>query len=355
MPKTLYRYLLKQNVYYLGIILASGVSVYLLIDFLDRVDNFISAGLGAGMVFRYYIYKLPLIVSQILPAVFLLSVVLQLGIMIRNREFLALRSNSISIWALVWFFVVYALLWGGAQLLFSQVLGTKGMQKTEYMWEEKVEKENLSNRSLRNIWFKEGNLFVHLQRVTPGKGRGRGVQIYKITGGEMVSSILRAKELVAKDNSWELKEVEKIYPQTHKRASQKRMKLEMNTDLQNFLRVDSEISPQSMSLFELGDLIHKLKEKGSNVERLRTVWHSKFAYAASIVVMALIGLALVTLSGNIYFLVLLSLVMVFVYYVGYVAGMGMGEGGSVSPIAGAWAPNVFLGFAALATLVYKTD
>ena len=104
------RYLVRQNLFLVGAILAVGCLLYVLMDMFDRLDDFVAAGLGLGVVLTYYAVKLPLIVSQILPVVFLLALVAQLGLMARSRELLALRAGGLPLGWLVRFVIVYGLL-----------------------------------------------------------------------------------------------------------------------------------------------------------------------------------------------------------------------------------------------------
>ena len=47
-----------------------------------------------GMVLTYFVVKMPLVISQILPVIFLLSTVIQLCIMARSRELTALQAGA---------------------------------------------------------------------------------------------------------------------------------------------------------------------------------------------------------------------------------------------------------------------
>ena len=66
----------------------------MLTDLFERLDNFIEAGLSAGMVLTYFVVKTPLVISQILPVIFLLSTVIQLCLMARNRELTLCRPGG---------------------------------------------------------------------------------------------------------------------------------------------------------------------------------------------------------------------------------------------------------------------
>ena len=93
----LFRYLTKNNAMILLPTLAVGIGLYVLTDLFERLDNFIEAGLSVGMVLTYFIVKMPLVISQILPVIFLLSAVIQLCIMARSRELTALQAGGISL------------------------------------------------------------------------------------------------------------------------------------------------------------------------------------------------------------------------------------------------------------------
>ena len=91
----LFRYLTKNNAMILLPTLAVGIGLYVLTDLFERLDNFIEAGLSVGMVLTYFVVKMPLVISQILPVIFLLSTVIQLCIMARSRELTALQAGHL--------------------------------------------------------------------------------------------------------------------------------------------------------------------------------------------------------------------------------------------------------------------
>jgi len=109
---------------------------------------------------------------------------------------------------------------------------------------------------------------------------------------------------------------------------------------------------EALSIFTLRQLISQLKESGSNVERLATAWHSKIAYAFALVVMTILGLALATVIRNIYALVTLSLVIVFLYYAVYVFGVSYAEEGIIGPFWGAWMANILFGTLGMAQILW---
>lgn len=78
------------------------------------------------MVLTYFVVKMPLVISQILPVIFLLSTVIQLCIMARSRELTALQAGGISLGVVANSMILCGIFWGGVQLGFSEYLALPG-------------------------------------------------------------------------------------------------------------------------------------------------------------------------------------------------------------------------------------
>ena len=350
---TLHRYLLRQNLYYLLLSLGAGIGIYLLIDIFDRLDDFVGAQAGVEATVLYFAAKIPLIVSQVLPAVFLLSLLAQLSIMRRQQELTALEAGGIPLSRLAVFFLVYAVFWSGLQLGFSEGLGVVGQRKSEAIWEQDVRGHAPSQRTLRDVWFKSEHFVVHMHRVTPQQKTGRKITVYVMDEDfSRIRTIHRAERFQQQTDSWVLSEVTSLKPHAFTTSAQDRLPLPLQQDLADFLAVDPKAEPESLSLWQLGHLISELRQSGSNVERLATTWHMKLAYGFSLVVMALLALGIVSASGNIYVNIPIGLTVIFVYYALFVLGGTLGEKGIVSPWIGGWLGNMVWGGAGALRLVW---
>ncbi|MDH4321762.1 MAG: LptF/LptG family permease, partial [Desulfobulbaceae bacterium] len=95
--KLLDRYLLGQFFRNVLLILTSLIAVYLLIDFFERMDNFMEAGKPLGLAVRYFLCKIPQIYDMMIPVCLLLAGVTTLGILNRQHEFVALKAAGISV------------------------------------------------------------------------------------------------------------------------------------------------------------------------------------------------------------------------------------------------------------------
>lgn len=333
------RYLVRQNLFLILLCLGAGIGVYLLIDIFDRVDNFLEAGLSVGVMAVYFAAKIPLIVSQVLPMVFMLSMVIQLGVMARNRELLALQAGGQSAWRMAKFFLAYALVFSLVQLAFSEYLGVKGLQMTSRIWKEQV-RDSGSRGLVRNLWFTEGRRIVSLGKAWPAENRAEDVEIYDMSAdGATVLDFMAARRAEVREQDWTLYGVHVLDPATFDTQERASLKLPMKRRLDAYESVNPKVNPAQIPLWRLSWVIDELRASGSNVEGLQTAWHMKWAYAFSIAALALAALAVFSFTQNIYANVFATVFVAFLFYGVHVVGGAVGQKGLATPWIGAWFGN----------------
>ncbi len=347
------RYLFKNNLLIILAILAVGITIYLLVDLFDNLDIMIDAGISFQTGLLYYAAKTPLIISQILPAIFLLAALTQLSIMSKERELVAIQAGGISMLVIVRFFIVNGILWSCLQLAFSQALGVYGENEASRIWQEEIRGRAPSQLVLEQVWFTDGNYVIHLDTVAPSTGQGEALSAYNLSeDGVSITEIVRAKHFTVKKGAWLLEDVSIFTPENFGQEVRDVYTLALNQDVADFAIIAPKAKPNTLPLWQLGQAIEKLSASGSNVEGLRTAWHMKVAYAASLLVMGLIAVAIITWRDSIYLAITLALACTFVFYVIFTVGGTLGEKGLVSPFIAAWGANIFAGGLAIMRLIY---
>lgn len=346
----LFRYLVRHNALLLLPTLAVGIGLYILTDLFERLDNFIEAGVPVRMVAYYFLVKTPLVISQILPVIFLLSTVIQLCVMARSRELTALQAGGISLAVVARAMVLCGVFWGCVQLGFSEWLGVAGERESARIWQEEVRKRNLAATVLSNIWFTEGPWIVSLGKLRPDAA-GTDFAAYEITpDGLHIKTMLEAPSFTARAGRWTLRDAVRRDPESFCSERFPELTLPLEQDPATFRLVSAGTKPQQLPLWQLGAAIEQLRASGSNVESLRTAWHMKSAYAASLVVMALLATALVSWRDNIYIATALALLCTFLYYALFTLGTSLGQRGLVPPLPAVWGANVLVAVPALLRL-----
>ena len=347
----LFRYIFLRHARLLLLIMGLGVGIYLLTDIVERVDIFIEAGSGLGLVLQYFGVRLPSIIAQILPAVFLLATVVTLCLMGHSRELTALHAGGISFATVAVILVMCGVFWGCVQFACSQFLGVQGERYSQQIWQEEVRKKDLSERTISDVWFMENGWTVSVDTLK-ADGEGTGFSAFHVRdNGVDVDVIVRAPRVKGSVNSWVLADAERTYPDDYRREEMTRLELPLHQDPELFFSTESN-NLQQLPLWQLGDAIEQLGAAGSNVDGLRTVWHGKISYAASLIVMALLGAAIVSKFSNVYIAVGVSMAGTFILYALTMFGESLGQRGALPPFMAAWGPDVLLFLVAAGRLYY---
>lgn len=342
------RYLLRQNIFLNLTILFAGTCLYLLTDLFERLEDFIDAGISVGLIATFFAMKIPMIISQILPAVFLLAFVIQLNILERTKELMALQAGGVSPFVLLRFIILYGVLWAVGQFFFAQVLGVTGDRVAGNIWQSDVRGNDTETITLRNRWLTDYRgdkaRVIHIGRAVPNQGHGSGLLVYLLDpSGVKIEEIIRAESFTIDEKYWLLKGVIKQSPASFSTVELDEFVLPIRQNLKGFQIFEKTGSkPSQLPLWELGRTIRQLEKAGSNVEALRTAWHVKLSYAASLVVMGLLALVVSRLTPNIYKAVGGALLLVFVFYSINTFCVTLGEKGLVSPVIAGWFADILL-------------
>lgn len=335
------RYLCKRNLFLLVSILFMATGIYILADLFQLMDNFWSAGLGIGSIAIYFIAKMPMIISQVLPAVFLLSVVVQLSLMNKNREDVALQAGGVSPVRMVKFVLFYGLAWALIQLVFSQALGVYGERTASQLYAKEVKGRNDDSYFIEGLWFTKTPFVVRMGKAWPNQERANEVYVYHLTAdGLGIENTYYAKSARSSKKDWILQNVEVVTPPKYSFSKEEQVALPIGQNLHAFKGYERKSSNSEMEIRDLWDNIKRLEAAGTNVEAMRTNFHSRFAYAFSIVAMGLLGLVITMRTSNIYMAVILSLICTFAYYVLNTILTTMGESGKIIPYIAVWTTNV---------------
>jgi len=336
----LFRYIFQRHARLLMLIMGLGLGLYLLTEIVERVDIFIEAEAGIVVILQYFGSRLPSIVAQILPAVFLLATVVTLCLMGHNRELTALHAGGVSFASVAGILVLCGVFWGVVQFSCAQMLGVQGARYAQQLWQE-LRKRDMSQASIPEVWFMENGWTVSVSSLRRD-GTGTGFSAFHVREGQPdIDVIIHAPSVKGSAEGWVAEHAVRLFPETYRREQLDRIELPIYEDPGLFFSTESG-SLQQLPLWQLGDAIRQLGDAGSNVEGLRTVWHGKISYAASLVVMALLGAAIVSWNSNVYIAVAVSMAGTFLMYALIMFGESLGQRGALPPMLAAWGPDALI-------------
>jgi lipopolysaccharide export system permease protein len=131
-------YLYKQFCKNFILITSALAGIYFLVDFFERMDDFMEAHKSMGLAMKYFILKVPFMVDMLQPICILLAAILTLGILNHNHELMALKAGGISVMRITAPLFIAALFCTLTAFSMAQWLLPATMAETNRIWYEEV-------------------------------------------------------------------------------------------------------------------------------------------------------------------------------------------------------------------------
>lgn len=352
----LYRYIVREISRYFGIVLVLVIGVYLAVDFIEKIDDFIEAGVPFARAFYYFLYKTPLIVAQITPVGILLATLIVFGLMSRHNEIVALKSSGVGIHYLLKPAVSVGLLASVALFGLSEIVVPLTMDKANRIWLQEVKKEKVVASREKNIWIKGERSVTNIAYFNPVEKSIAGVALYWFDDQFRLVRRVDARRGRFREGSWVL---EDAMEQTLDSASGN-YAVQFHARLQatlGFVPADLQrgaAKPEEMSIFELRRYIRKVAAEGYDATALRVDFFGKLALPLVCLIMSLVGTGIAArgrIDDGLPVSIAYGLGLVFLYWVLYSFCMSLGYGGMLPAVLAAGIANfVFLSFGLLTLL-----
>ena len=134
----LYRYILAHFIRNLGLIMASFISIYLLIDFFEKIDNFLEKGKSVALIAKFFLLNIPFIIDMMSPVCILLAGVVTLGVLNHSNELIALKACGIPLKKITRPIIAAALVCILLFLAMAQLVLPKTIAATNHIWNREV-------------------------------------------------------------------------------------------------------------------------------------------------------------------------------------------------------------------------
>lgn len=348
MMSTIHRYIYKEMGRYLVMVLASVAVLYLVVDFFEKADRFVKAGLGMDRALAFFVYNLPFVMGQIVPLGFLLAVLITFGLMGKNNEIVALKSGGVSA-----FYLMRPVLWTGFFLsvglfLFKDAVVPVTLSQANRIWVIEVKKKKLDRLRTKNIWLKERGRIIHVSLYNPRKKTIHGVTVNDLDENFRLVRRLDAEKGRFTEDGWLLLNV---LEQRLAKASgepvvhfHERFKADIQAVPEDFKQVVR--GNDEMSFRTLMDDIVAIEADGFDARSQKVDLHAKISFPLICLILALVGGG-ISLRGNrgegIFAGILIAIGIAFCYWFCHSICLSLGYGGVLPPLAAAWATNlVFL-------------
>jgi lipopolysaccharide export system permease protein len=352
------KYVVKEIIKQFCTVLIAVISIYVIVDFFEKSDNFMRAGVSFSRTLTFFLLNTPFVVSQIAPVGILLAVIIIFSLMSKNNEILALRGSGISLSSLLRPVIAVGMTTSLLLFFFADIVVPLSTAKANRIWVQEVKKKTLMTSKEKDIWIKGHRRITNIRYYNPSKNIAFGVSIVFFDKEFNLIRKIDAESGRYRNGKWIIQAVvEQVFIQKSKDPDISFLK-EKTEDL-GFVPDDLKRvikKPEEMSYKELSDYIQKIEDDGYDPTIHRVDLYAKPAYAFVCVIMCIIGAGVAVRQRHqqgIFFSITYGTIIAFFYWVFYSFCLSLGYGEMLPPLVAAWTANIVficLGFLILMTV-----
>jgi lipopolysaccharide export system permease protein len=375
------RYLIKQFSFVLLFSLTAFWVIFLVVDLVEHLDDFIDKHATLLLVVKYYLFYTPYIVILALPVAMLLACLFSLGQLARHNELTAMKSTGISLYRILSPLFVLSFLIGLLAIVFGETIIPITYQKMKEVKTVEIEKgKKEANLILRDIFVQgaDGRIF-HLSTYDAKAKMGTDVLVQRFQENRLKEEI-RAKKAQFKESGWLFQDgVEMVFSDWAESTSASSEKdtgslalpaaektgagIEKYQPFDKLFRMDLKVTPEvltqrqkqpdEMGYFELAKYVKIRKRSGQLVAKEATDLNLKISFPLISFIIVLFGapIAANPKRSGLAIGFAISLFIAFVYYTLIRMAQSLGYSEKLPPLLAAWVTNILFALLGIALLI----
>ncbi|MFQ5895344.1 MAG: LPS export ABC transporter permease LptG [Nitrospinota bacterium] len=349
----LVRHVLGQFLKFLALGMAGALNIFLAVEFIERVDDFIEKGASLADAANYFLFKIPQLAVWSVPLAVLMAVVLCLLTLSRQNEVTAMRACGVSLHRVVSPLLLASLGLSVLTFFANEYVIPYTNRRVSHILNVRIKGHAPRGfRRVNRIWYRsEDGTIWHIEFFDPFNDRMKGVSLLRPDGAGGLRERVDAAGARWEGGRWWFEEG--FYHRFSAGGGVRsepfsRRTFPLEDKPSDFKRTGKD--PAEMSFGELREYIHTLRVNGLDPTRYEVDLQAKLSLPLVSFVLALVGVPFslrTSRSGGIALGVALTLLIGFLYLLLYHLGLSLGHAGLLPPVLAAWAGNIL--FAAAGT------
>ena len=347
--KILNRFLLEYFLRILFLSTSAFIGIYLLIDFFEKVDDFIEHKAGAWDYVIYLSNNIPVIAVQILPLAILTTMVLTLGGLSRTNEITAMRACGVSLWRVVQPLMILTLVLSFALLLLNEFAIPWNAKKLNYLLDVKLSGKRQLQLTHNEIWYRNHDKIINIAVADSQQQQLQGVTIFTFDEQQKIVARVDIPSASFSAKRWQAETLTErnFDPQSGdmiRVIRRNNVTLELDKHPEDFAR--QEKSMNELNFGQLASMVKKLESEGYDATRQRVDMHNRLATPFTCLIMGFLGIPFALQRGrnsNIALGIGISLGIGVVYFIIQSLVTAFGYSSALPPFVAAWTANfIFL-------------
>jgi lipopolysaccharide export system permease protein len=347
--KTLDRYVLGEFLRTVGIGVLAFVTIFVTLNAVEKVDDFIDNQVPALTVVKYYAFQVPYIFTLTLPVAILISSLFTVGQMARRNELVAMRASGIRFARTILPMVLGGLLASVASLAVSEFIQPQASAVVRSIETGEIKKSSRNQPRLRsNLAYRGANgLFYSAPEYDTRTDTMKDLVVEQSVDGRLVFRV-NAARASWQDSVWILSDAWVRWfsesGEVERESFIAKGPLPPLRDFPGDILRDQK-QPEEMSYRELRDLVKRIEESGGDPSKYRVGLAMKIAFPFANLIVILLGAPLTARlrKGGLAVGAGIGLGLAFVYYGLMKGGQALGDHAVLPPLLAAWIGNLIFG------------
>jgi lipopolysaccharide export system permease protein len=342
------RYLIAEFLGLFGPILAGFVFLFIIIDFFERLNFLLEHRASVLSTIRYFGFKIPLMITLVLPPAALTAILLSLGMLNRHNEIIALRASGVSLLQMGVPLLMTAGVLSLLTLLWNETVVPYSAQRFQHVSVVEIRKRQQRGiLSEREIWYHGANGFYHIDMLDSRRQALVGLTIYRTDSDFDLDTVIEVESAQWTGSGWRITgAVERAVTPSGDVSSRTLDgdELVIGESLNDFLDVHREA--EELSYLALRQRLAELRRKGIDPSSFLVDLNLKLSLPFTTLVLTIVGIPLagrVRRHPSLAATVGIGCAFGFGYWVLLGLTKSLGLSGALPPVLSAWAANlVFL-------------
>jgi len=320
------------------------LGLYLIVDLFERIDMLMKNQASFSLALLYFLYKSPLILSQVIPMAVLLGTLFTLGILCRNNEITALKAGGVSLYRIALPFLIIGTLASGFSFFLNESIvpySNRMLKVTEMI---KIKKRKaLATFKQNKICLRSEDSIYNIDFFLPKENLLQGISILRFDKDFRLVQRIDAKRARWKGGVWSFEQgiIRDFQGSTFRMENFSEREIPFSQTPKDFKLVERE--PEEMSYGELRRYLRKLKEEGFDTDPYLVDLQAKLSFPLINLILVLIGIPFALRTGRRAGFALsfgLCILIGFSYWIIFAFSLSLGHSGTLHPIIAAWMADI---------------
>jgi lipopolysaccharide export system permease protein len=342
------RYIIRQFLTTMLFALVAVLIVFIVIDVMEKLDNFVDKQAAWPVILQYYLYFMPEIIKLIIPVAMLLASLFVTARMSTQNELSAMKSGGISLYRTMVPFVALAALVSAASIYFNGWIVPKA-NRAKFTIERVYLHKDIISASGANIFVQDSpTRIIAMGYFDDSRNVASRVSMQDFSPLDHTKMVERVDAITMQ---WDTTARTWIFTNGIRRWFDEQGNERMASfgtepaGLLHFtpddLRKKAE-KPDEMDYYTLREFIGSQQRAGQDVARWQVDFYSKisFPFASVIVVLFGVPFASVKRRGGVGVQLGISLLVCFIYLIFMKVSQVFGYNGDIYPLLTAWLANI---------------